>query len=122
MAPQIGRARQKSLLSAWLLLLAGTLVGGLVGFRQGSNGNFGIAKGRPSAEHSSKGAQTHVAEIAAVASAAATAHLRSNASHLAILTPVEIEKATIGRGSMTLMRRFATKLLSGAPVTVGAPA
>lgn len=120
MAPQTGRSRYKVLLSAWTLVLVGIIVGGILGFRQGSNGRFGIVNGRPSA--ADKAALNFNAKTAALASAAAAVHLRSNASHVTILNPVEIEKATIGRGTMTQIRRFATKLLSGEPVTVGAPA
>jgi len=119
MAPQIGRSRYKILPSAWILVLLGIIVGGILGFRQGSNGGFGIRNGRSS---TGKTAPNFNAETAAFASAAAAVHLRSNvSSHVTILTSVEIEKATIGRGTMTQIRRFATKLLSGKSVTVGAP-
>ena len=114
MASHLSRgARQRGLCLPVLWLFMGLLFGALIGYRQKGYDHGLTSSG---AAHTGNGNATLVADTVA-----ATGQLKSSFSHVTILDPVQLEKGTVGRGSMAQLRRFVAKLLSGEPVTVGAP-
>ena len=123
MALHISRIwRRRLALSGGLWLLLGLLIGGFIGFRQAPHGIVvhGGNDGGPGCGLRQSSSKVAPSVDSVASAAAATAQISGkNSSHVAILDPVQIEKATVGRGTMTQLRRFMAKLQSGAPVTVG---